>query len=79
MATSVVVLVVVFAVLNVAFLTWSHWMQTRRMKQMHYRLDIHSHDLGRVQAEQQEIEARVSVGEQERRWQEEIRKVSEKY
>jgi hypothetical protein len=52
---------------------------SRRMQRVHHRLDILSHDLGRAQAELKDVEARVSVGEQERRWQEEIRKVSEKF
>ena len=79
MTTSVVVLVVSFAVINVVLLAWSQWTQGRRMTQLHHRLDILSKDLARVQAEQRDIEARVSVGEQERRWQEEIRKVTEKF
>ena len=79
MTVSVVVLVVASAVFSVALVMWSHWTQCRRMSQLHHRLDILSKDLGRVQAEQRDIEARVSVGEQERRWQEEIRKVSEKF
>lgn len=79
MTTSVVVLVVGFAVVNVAVVMWMKWKMAHRMQRIHHRLDILSHDLGRAQAELKDVEARVSVGEQERRWQEEIRKVSEKF
>lgn len=79
MTTSVVALVLSLFVLSVVLITWTHWMQGRRMTHLHHRLDILSKDLARVQAEQRDVEARVSVGEQERRWQEEIRKVSEKF
>jgi hypothetical protein len=58
---------------------WLKLSLSRRMQRIHHRLDILSHDLGRAQAELKDVEARVSVGEQERRWQEEIRKVSEKF
>ncbi len=79
MTASVVVLVVGFAVVNVVVAMWFKWSMSRRMQRVHHRLDILSHDLGRAQAELKDVEARVSVGEQERRWQEEIRKVSEKF
>lgn len=79
MTVSVVALVAAFAVFNVLVVVWSQWMQGRRMNQLHHRLDILSKDLGKVQAEQRDIEGRVSVGEQERRWQEELRKVTEKF
>lgn len=79
MTTSVVVLVVGFAVVNVAVVMWLKWNMARRMQRIHHRLDILSHDLGSAQAELKDVEARVSVGEQERRWQEELRKVTEKF
>ena len=74
-----VALVVAFAVLNVVLIVWSQWVQGRRMNRIDQRLDILSKDLGKVQAELRDIEGRVSVGEQERRWQEDLRKVTEKF
>ena len=79
MTTSVVVLIVGFAVVNAAVVMWLKWSLGHRMQRIHHRLDILSHDLGHAQAELKDVEARVSVGEQERRWQEELRKVSEKF
>ncbi len=72
MTASVAFLLFGFAVCNVLLVLWSQWSTRHRVKRVHDRLDILSRDLG-------ELQARVSVSEQERRWQEEVRKFSEKY
>jgi hypothetical protein len=64
-STSVALLIGGFAVLNIVLVLWSQWSSRSRTQHLHHRLDILSHDLG-------ELQARVSVTEQERKWQEEV-------
>jgi hypothetical protein len=55
------------AALNVVLVLWSQWSSRSRTRYLHHRLDILSHDLG-------EAQAKVSVADQERKWQEEVRR-----
>lgn|GEM_PF-2883842 len=86
-------IVICWSLLNTAFQLWSQWFFGRRMQRLETRFDlveakleVFKSELGLlesrlegVEAKVRDMDARLSVAAQERHWQNEIRRVSEKF